>query len=268
MADAAMLRCGGIRGRLQPAVAENAVADGFAQVVVRIPVQRCRQRHAHRQQDDEQTGRYGERASERAKHPEKRVPQPETPERPKCWLAPRPSCGCRGHGPGPTPRCAILPRMPRRAIPLVACLLLLESVSTATIQRAPDATASLRATLPSLQKNLDQAVVRFWYPRVIDRTHGGYRVAFDANGTPTPDGSKMIVTQARMLWLFARLARAGYRVREMRDAATHGYQFLVHRMWDRQHGGYVWEVDESGTRVADGSKVIYGEAFALYALSE
>jgi cellobiose epimerase len=158
--------------------------------------------------------------------------------------------------------------VPRPAIPLVAYVLLLASVSTETVQRAPDATASLRATLPSLQKNLDQAVVRFWYPRVIDGTHGGYRVAFDANGTPTPDGSKMIVTQARMLWLFARLARAGHRVAEMRDAATHGYQFLVNRMWDRQHGGYVWEVDESGTRVADRSKVIYGEAFALYALSE
>jgi hypothetical protein len=91
VADAAMLRCGGIRGRLQPVVADNALADGFAQVVFRVPVQRCRQRHAHRQQDDEETGRYGERASERAKHPEKRVPQRETPEGPKCWLAPRPS---------------------------------------------------------------------------------------------------------------------------------------------------------------------------------
>ena len=71
-----------------------------------------------------------------------------------------------------------------------------------------------------------------------------------------------------MLWLFARLARAGYRVPEMREGATHGYRFLIDRMWDRQHGGYVWEVDESGARVIDAAKVIYGESFALYALSE
>jgi len=96
-------------------------------------------------------------------------------------------------------------------------LLLLLPVSTATIQPLPDATASLRATLPSLQKNLGQAVVRFWYPRVIDRTHGGYRIAFDAIGTPMPDGSKMIVTQARMLWLFARLARAEPREVDLPD---------------------------------------------------
>jgi cellobiose epimerase len=111
-------------------------------------------------------------------------------------------------------------------------------------------------------------VVRFWYPRVIDRVHGGYRVAFAADGTPMADGSKMIVTQARMLWLFARLARAGYRAPEMREAATHGYRFLADRMWDRQHGGYVWEVDESGARVTDPAKVTYGESFALYALAE
>jgi cellobiose epimerase len=133
--------------------------------------------------------------------------------------------------------------------------------------RDEDATR-LRASLPVLRKNLEEAVVRFWYPRVVDRVHGGYRVAFDADGKPAPDGSKMIVTQARMLWLFSRLARAGHRAPEMREAAAHGYHFLVDRMRDPQDGGYFWEVDETATRVADATKVIYGQAFALYALSE
>ena len=53
---------------LQPGVAGRALPDRFAHVVVRIAVQRCRQRRTHRQQDDEQAGRYAERASERAKH--------------------------------------------------------------------------------------------------------------------------------------------------------------------------------------------------------
>jgi mannobiose 2-epimerase len=161
------------------------------------------------------------------------------------------------------PVVAVLPRA--AALALVGLLL---PVSTMTTTRAADPDARLRAAVPALQKNLDEAVMRFWYPRVIDRAHGGYRVAFAADGTPTPDGSKMIVTQARMLWLFARLARSGYRAPEMREAATHGYRFLVDRMWDWQHGGYVWEVDESGARVTDAAKVIYGQSFALYALAE
>lgn len=66
--DAAMLRGGGVRDRLQPGVAGNALPDRFAQVVLRITVQRCRQRRPHRQQNDEQARRYAERASKRAKH--------------------------------------------------------------------------------------------------------------------------------------------------------------------------------------------------------
>jgi cellobiose epimerase len=158
-------------------------------------------------------------------------------------------------------------RTPPRA---AAALLigLLQAPTTTTAQAGGDDGARLRAALPVLRRNLEEAVVRFWYPRVVDRVHGGYRVAFDADGTPSPDGSKMIVTQARMLWLFARLARAGHRAPEMREAAAHGYRFLIDRMRDPQHGGYVWEVDETGTRVTDPAKVIYGQAFALYALSE
>ena len=117
---------------------------------------------------------------------------------------------------------------------------------TAPQPRDEDA-VRLRATLPVLRKNLEEAVVRFWYPRVVDRVHGGYRVAFDADGKPSADGSKMIVTQARMLWLFSRLARAGQRAPEMREAAAHGYRFLVDRMRDPQHGGYFWEVDETAS---------------------
>jgi mannobiose 2-epimerase len=150
---------------------------------------------------------------------------------------------------------------------LAASLAVLQ-VATMPIRPVADGVPDLRTLLPVLQKNLDDAVVGFWHPRVVDRLNGGYRVAFDAEGRPTADGAKMIVTQARMLWLFARLARAGHRSAEMQQAAAHGYRFLADRMWDREHGGFVWEVDEAGTRVTDGSKVVYGQAFALYALAE
>ena len=159
-----------------------------------------------------------------------------------------------------------MPSAPHAAVAFLIALLQLST--TTTMQPGGGDAARLRATLPALRRNLDEAVVRFWYPRVVDRAHGGYRVAFEADGKPSADGSKMIVTQARMLWLFARLARAGHQAPEMREAAAHGYRFLVDRMRDRRHGGYVWEVDETGTRVTDPTKVIYGQAFALYALSE
>jgi cellobiose epimerase len=134
---------------------------------------------------------------------------------------------------------------------------------------APDGPAWVRRLIPRLEATLRDNIVAFWYPRCLDRVHGGYRIAFGRQGEPTSHTSKCLVTQARMLWLFARLAlEAGYDRPQMLDAATLGHRFLCDRMWDPRHGGFYWEVDESGEHVIRGDKHVYGQAFALYALSQ
>ncbi len=107
----------------------------------------------------------------------------------------------------------------------------------------------------------------FWYPHVLDRRHGGYSVALVAATRPGPQPTKSLVTQARLLWLFARLASGEQPATAMQEAAEHGYRFLVGRFLDPLHGGYVWTVDASGRGVVDVTKVIYDQAFALFALS-
>lgn len=67
-----------------------------------------------------------------------------------------------------------------------------------------------RDYIAKLSKNLKQNIVDFWDPPCIDRENGGYRIDFDAEGKPAGTNDKMIVTQARMVWLFSRLARKGY----------------------------------------------------------
>ena len=52
------------------------------------------------------------------------------------------------------------------------------------------------------------------------------------------------------------------------EAARHGYEFLRDRMWDRQFGGFYWEVDSSGRAATRPDKHTYGQAFGLYALTE
>jgi cellobiose epimerase len=129
---------------------------------------------------------------------------------------------------------------------------------------APD----LRALAPAIEKNLTQAILAFWYPRSLDTIYGGYLVDFDAGGHFKGQAPKMIVTQARMLWLSSRLVREGRGGPAMRDAARQGYRFLMDHMWDREHGGFYWEVDRPGTTVVAPLKHVYGQAFGLYALSE
>lgn len=128
--------------------------------------------------------------------------------------------------------------------------------------------ADVRATVPALETNLTGNILKFWYPASIDREYGGFLLDHDAQGRFRGEGPKAIVTQARMVWLSARLVRAGRGGDEMRDAARQGYRFLMDRMWDKEHGGFYWEVDRAGTRVVHEHKHLYGQAFGLYALAE
>ena len=124
------------------------------------------------------------------------------------------------------------------------------------------------ALVPRMEEALQRSIVDFWYPKSIDKKHGGYTIRFNADGSWKGDGPKMIVTQSRHVWLFARLARAGYGDKKaMLAAADHGYRFLTTKMWDAANGGFYWEVDAAGNRTK-AKKHLYGQAFALYAISE
>ncbi len=122
--------------------------------------------------------------------------------------------------------------------------------------------------LPKLEKILSENIAAFWYEKSLDREHGGYIINFDQQGRRKRPGTKMIVTQARTLWLFSRMARAGYHRNEYLDAAEVGYRFLTEKMWDPTHGGFYWEVDVTGDTQLKPNKHLYGQSFALYALSE
>ena len=143
-------------------------------------------------------------------------------------------------------------------------LILAASVAPAPAQTAAD----VRATAPALEKNLTENILRFWYPGTIDREHGGFLIDHDAQGRFKGEAPKAIVTQARMVWLSSRLMREGRGGPAMAEAARQGYRFLLDKMWDREYGGFYWEVDRTGTRVAHANKHLYGQAFGLYAIAE
>jgi mannobiose 2-epimerase len=147
---------------------------------------------------------------------------------------------------------------------IVAFLFLTSLVGPAAAQTAAD----LRATVPALEKNLNENILAFWYPGSVDREHGGFLIDHDARGRFKGEAPKAIVTQARMVWLSARLMRDGRGGPALADAARQGYRFLLDKMWDREFGGFYWEVDRSGTTVVHANKHLYGQAFGLYAIAE
>ncbi|HPA17158.1 MAG TPA: AGE family epimerase/isomerase [Verrucomicrobiae bacterium] len=119
-----------------------------------------------------------------------------------------------------------------------------------------------------MEAHLRQGVLRFWFPRCVDREHGGFRPNFLDDGSPGTENDKTIVFQSRMTWVAAQVAlRCPDLAEEFRPYAEHGVGFLAEKMWDKEFGGPFWQLDPTGhLRPGDpGDKHLYGVAFCIYA---
>ena len=149
---------------------------------------------------------------------------------------------------------------------LITALILLMLTPGAVLPQ--DKSSVARTYVPKLEKILKENIASFWLSRSLDLVNGGYTINFGPRGEARGPGVKMIVSQARNVWLFSRMARAGYGGKEGLAAAELGYRFLKDKMWDHNNGGFYWEVDATGSRKLRSKKHLYGQAFGLYAISE
>jgi mannobiose 2-epimerase len=118
-----------------------------------------------------------------------------------------------------------------------------------------------------LETHFLDGVVGRWYPRLVDKVHGGFgpHVGFDF--APLADNGKFLVFQSRMTWVAAEVAlRYPTRRADFLSYTMHGVAFLNQKMWDPKEGGFFWETDENG-RPLTTEKHAYGMAFAIYAAS-
>jgi len=83
-----------------------------------------------------------------------------------------------------------------------------------------------------------------------------------------PSDDKQLVTQARLVWVFAHAHRVGFdHGTTYLDAAEQGRRFLLEHFHDPERGGYRWMTDRTG-RVVNDVKLLYGQAFVIYAFVE
>jgi len=107
----------------------------------------------------------------------------------------------------------------------------------------------------------------FWTSRMIDDKNGGYLTHFDKDGIDTGADEKSLIAQTRCLYTLASAHRAGYGGGKYADLARHGADFLINKMWDSEKDGFYWMTDRKGNVTID-KKIIYGQSFAIYSLSE
>lgn len=117
-----------------------------------------------------------------------------------------------------------------------------------------------------IRTHLTEGIIPFWSSHGDDVENGGYSTYWTADGQPGPDLDKYIVTQTRMIWGWARMARFLDDARHL-ERARRGFEFFTRHFWDAEFGGWVWRTDPSGV-VVDAGKVVYGQSFAIYALAE
>lgn len=141
-----------------------------------------------------------------------------------------------------------------------------------------------RTTIREQARLVDRRLPRVMLPYWLDRSrdeHGGFllpddvvrgpvrRVARRAlRGRIPPTTHKQLVTQARLVWVFAHAHRHGYDdTGRALDAAQGGARFLVDHFRDPVHRGYAWTTDVVGT-VTNPVNHLYALAFTVFGFVE
>jgi len=116
----------------------------------------------------------------------------------------------------------------------------------------------------SLEKNLLDS----WFPRIVDKENGGYYTKFNYKWELVSAFPKMIVTQSRPVWVASKAAQRYSEKTKFKKAAHHGFKFLKNKMWDDKYGGFFFKLPNNDSTNNSQIKRAYGNAFAIYALTE
>src|SRR5262245_48785583 len=110
--------------------------------------------------------------------------------------------------------------------------------------------AGMSAAMKQLLRNELETELRrlidAWFPRTVDREHGGFLCDFDHRWRPSGGQSKMLEYQARQTLAAARAASHFSDLTQLPEIAAHGFHYLKERMWDHRYGGWYRMLDRGG----------------------
>lgn len=117
-----------------------------------------------------------------------------------------------------------------------------------------------------MEQELRGDILPFWLNHTVDRENGGFYGALTNDLQIENDVERSLVLCARVLWTFSAAYRQ-YKEPAYLDMARHAYASLTGPFLDQKYGGMYWWIDRNGRPVND-RKQTYGQAFAMYGLSE
>lgn len=109
-------------------------------------------------------------------------------------------------------------------------------------------------------------ILNYWQKYTVDYEHGGFYGRVNDEDIVTIKAEKGAVLNARILWTFSAAYHQNQKP-EYLEMANRAYEYLREHFNDKVNGGLHWSVDYLG-KPLNTRKQIYGQAFAIYGLSE
>ena len=126
--------------------------------------------------------------------------------------------------------------------------------------------AGILSLREKMERELRENILPFWMEHTVDRHLGGFYGALTNDLQIHNEVERSLVLCARVLWTFSAAFRK-YGDPAYLEMAQHAYRYLTENFLDPQYGGMYWWLDCNGKPVND-RKQTYGQAFAIYGLSE
>jgi len=124
----------------------------------------------------------------------------------------------------------------------------------------------LRDYAQRIETELKQNILPFWIKQVVDHDRGDFFGELTNELEIHRDVERGALLSTRILWTYS----AAYRQSQdsvLLEMARRAYDDLEKNFQDHQYGGYYWSVTSEGKPLRT-RKQVYGQAFAIYALSE
>jgi mannobiose 2-epimerase len=120
--------------------------------------------------------------------------------------------------------------------------------------------------LTAIESDLRGNILPFWIKHVVNGAERTFHGALSNDLKIDRRAERGALLTSRILWTYAS-AHRHYRDASYREMADLAYDDLLARYRDAEHGGFYWSINADGA-VSRDRKQVYGQAFAIYALSE
>ena len=117
-----------------------------------------------------------------------------------------------------------------------------------------------------IEADLRGNILPFWIGHVVNPGNAGFLGSLTNDLAADRAAERGALLTSRILWTFSA-AYSRYRDPAYLAMADHACNDLAHHFHDAENGGYWWSISAEGTVLRD-RKQVYGQAFAIYALTE